>query len=451
MSFSVQQQLDYKAMLQTILSNKNQKFTETIKKKNIYVTIKRFTGGKKAASETSKLIADNMSHSPKPSIPTSVTPTNLPISSSSKPSIPRSSSPEKSFATENNSPSFNFTKRDVTSSADKIPPGLPPGKYTPFGLMEDRNQQNIPDIGIPKDISITTSTTFDPSSIPIPPPLPTKPIEKIAHIPFDLKKQLQEEYIKRLLIANQDISSLLEALHQREIIDIEEGKAKSLFYQYIQQTYTSFPRESINLSKEDFKISNINIGLLKVINVKETVILSGNQTHPILLYTLKDNKIIAWGYLTSEDDKKNIELSSHQPFSNKSTKQFLRMITPFIVQLTDIESLPEDQQAKGFAYLQDQDVQNKLKEKFIEQLIPKLKESIGVYNGSGFTSKDLSDVLSKFELEQCNKAEKLFIKYKKMKNQLDEQSVDKWLKKIQNNNKQLYPYLNRLIEQHETK
>jgi len=107
-------------MIQIISLNKNQKFTKLINDKDIFLMIKRFTGGKKAASETSKLIADNMSHSPKPSIPKTNLSNSVPSSPVSKekpiPATKPVSDPSNNKSQVEFSKTFDSTKEKVINA-----------------------------------------------------------------------------------------------------------------------------------------------------------------------------------------------------------------------------------------------------------------------------------------------------------------------------------------------
>jgi hypothetical protein len=123
---------------------------------------------------------------------------------------------------------------------------------------------------------------------------------------------------------------------------------------------------------------------------------------PINLCTYKDENLIVWGYLTSEDQKEAIALTTYQPFSGKDQTQYIKLVQPYIIKKEDVHELPTHQQDNAKNYLSK--LQNQFTDIFEKKVIPKIKGPLNIYDGTGVTLKDIDKVIIAFDKHQENKA-----------------------------------------------
>lgn len=155
-------------------------------------------------------------------------------------------------------------------------------------------------------------------------------------------------------------------------------------------------------------------------------------------------------FLTSEQHKDNIILSSDQPL-DKNKKQMLRILDkPFIANVCDINSLSNGIQQEFEQYIKREDIISKLQKTFKDFVIPKIKKNpeLTFYDGIGVTKEDIEYVLQKKEIENLENVEKHFLIYlQKKKQNID---ITKWLKGTQDVvSIAIYETLTKKIKEHE--
>ncbi len=124
--------------------------------------------------------------------------------------------------------------------------------------------------------------------------------------------------------------AIIKELVDRGLYDPKEGKLLHAFFEYWVKKHKT-PTVDINIafSEEQLQNPKFEIGMLAITNVDETLLLSGQQLHPMVLYVLnEDGKYVACGYLTSEKSEGCIELSNYQVFSETNKTQYIKFVKP---------------------------------------------------------------------------------------------------------------------------
>ena len=315
--------------------------------------------------------------------------------------------------------------------------------------------------------------------IPPAPPLPPQPESPVDFKKDNIHKQVKpfKEELEEKFLERQEHDVTIQRSF-KEIDDIRDQQNKrhleliTLLEKYNLWTYDHKTGEKlnkkffellINKSSSSVKIDlsediirnnfNMELGLLKITQTEETILLSGLQKHVILLYTTIDNKKIVWAYLTSDKSEANIVLSDYQPFKNKndSTHNEQRLYVPknpIIVNNSDIKELPQHAMVIAEEYLKNQHIRHLLIDKFIKEILPRLQVPIGIYDGKGITEENITQVMDIFEKKEKKIAQKWFNDYKSATNK---QTV---LINIENGKKQhivAYNIAHELIKEYENK
>jgi hypothetical protein len=278
------------------------------------------------------------------SLVNNVSSNNSNVSSSSDiPAIVNDSNPIPDASNEsisndvNSIPLGEASSNVIANDTQSVPPVM--NKALQQELIEKSSS-----IGLKTDNAVSAFDTAEDASlidvqsdvlgvIPIPPPLPPfmptkinnqsevsqpinfkEEIESAASIRNDCEVDIQKQLTAldiRISQKSLDLEAKFKALADRGLLDMEETKAKSKFYNYWIKTHTSGIID-VQMSKENI---SFKIGLLNILD--PTIILSGQQSHPIILCAYQNDNLIVWGYLTSEYQKDTIMLTKYQPFSER--------------------------------------------------------------------------------------------------------------------------------------
>jgi hypothetical protein len=246
-----------------------------------------------------------------------------------------------------------------------------------------------------------------------------------------------------------EIKRLFDALEERSLLKRVYGEEKltSKFYELLAQTKNKLQTKIFypeNLSNTNTNLL-FEIGLLEVKNKHNTLLLSGVQSHVIIIviFDVKSDQRILWAYFTSEQNSSHIKLSEKQPFNfekniNKKPQMLHVLKKPFVVTNTAIEKLPIlkidniviNQQDTGMAYIKDPFIHNKLENALNSKTLPILKkqnEMLDTYAGNGITKEDITNVLIQADLSMKEHVDKFFNLYIKEKNKLDKAKLERWL------------------------
>ena len=432
--------------------------------------------------------------------PTSATPRTLPTPSSAQPpqppSFPRGlrqidmistrekyKGPLKALEIKNEAKKAKQTPLEKQAPSDHNPPENALGKFDPshkvipgtgifpinsglvagfkVGTMGQQSQptadvSKVPEVSAAPE-PITDSLPDDGLSDFVQPPKPPQ-------LPKPPQPRCPDETPKRTLTFSEEIKEKVEergkrtgeimtkllALDKRGLLDIETSKVKAEFYAHLKKQRPTITA-SVELSEEQF-LQNLNfhVGRLVPAEVEKNVLLSGMEMHAVILYTIKDDQTIVWGYLTSQKSEDVVLLSSTQPFmesGNENKPQYFRCVEPLIVSHDSVENLEEKQQDKGDKYVQRSDVLNILKQEFLTKTLPQLQQPIGVYDGIAITEEDIDSTLDYFDKTKIQDAYKLFKKYEHKLTYKSEEDAKDWLTKMKVQNKEAYPHLEKLIDE----
>lgn len=385
----------------------------------------RFTGSTKKVMESAGKIAKETTESMPKAIATSVMSPATSVTSLAQ------KFKQDTYDIENKSNISKLSLSQPESIQNKIPITLQPGLYTPKTIFTSFFNN------VPKNTTnVLPDETVD--SVPLVSSVPILQPPVNCNVPTDLVEKNKVS----------EITGALQDLAEKGLYNPKTSKLTSEFYTLLNKQSKPEIQHIESLTLEEFSQNpNMSLGLLKLNPDSTAVLLEGKQLHIIVLYTIKNNLKVVWGYLTSENNPDHIKLSDYQPFSKKQDQpQFLKLINPILVDDNMVEALSPAYQGIANAYLHTPIIQERFTKSFIQKVFPNLTKGIKLYsNDAGFTLKDFKEASTNFEKSNQVKALTLYDNYKNKHGWSDEKK-HKWLEKIKITNKYVYPYLIKLIE-----
>lgn len=266
------------------------------------------------------------------------------------------------------------------------------------------------------------------------------------------QSQIQTDLKKDQKQTNDDIYKKLE---ERFLFHVDRQVITKQFLKYyniIKEKETKI----IDISNKNFENPVFSLGLL-IPNPSETVILSGIQTHVILIYTVIEGQKFVTGYLTSDKDKNNFKLSDTQPFPKDpdgkpaTTPQYFRLTKPYLIEEKNLEPLPKETQEAGEKYLQQKAVQECLKQIHEKHIFPELNKPIIIYDGKGITAEDIQKVFDEQDKDAQSKVKKYFDQYKMLKTNGNMEKFEEKMNNLKKTDIVTYNYVKTYIENYEKK